>query len=60
MAQLDLFRVQPPPWNIGRLVGAKPPLKPKHIWAAPAARNTRSKSPAQPRRRKAAMAAEGA
>lgn len=20
------------PWNIGRIVGAKPPLKPKHIW----------------------------
>ncbi|GJD97708.1 tyrosine-type recombinase/integrase [Methylobacterium iners] len=21
------------PWNLGRLVGPKPPLKPKHIWA---------------------------
>ena len=21
------------PWNAARLVGAKPPLKPKHIWA---------------------------
>jgi integrase len=21
------------PWNIGRIVGAKPPLKPKHIWS---------------------------
>ncbi|WP_454918746.1 tyrosine-type recombinase/integrase [Xanthobacter sediminis] len=21
------------PWNAGRIVGAKPPLKPKHIWA---------------------------
>ena len=20
-------------WNLGRLIGAKPPLKPKHIWA---------------------------
>ena len=20
------------PWNVGRIVGAKPPLKPKHIW----------------------------
>jgi hypothetical protein len=20
------------PWNAGRIVGAKPPLKPKHIW----------------------------
>ena len=33
MAQLDLFRVPPPPWNIGRIVGATPPFKPKHIWA---------------------------
>ena len=21
------------PWNQGRLIGPKPPLKPKHIWA---------------------------
>jgi integrase len=21
------------PWNAGRVIGAKPPLKPKHIWA---------------------------
>ncbi len=21
------------PWNVGRKVGAKPPLKPKHIWS---------------------------
>ena len=21
------------PWNLGRIVGPKPPLKPKHIWA---------------------------
>ncbi|MFG1342928.1 site-specific integrase [Xanthobacter autotrophicus] len=21
------------PWNAGRIIGAKPPLKPKHIWA---------------------------
>lgn len=21
------------PWNAGRIVGAKPPLKPKHVWA---------------------------
>lgn len=20
------------PWNAGRIIGAKPPLKPKHIW----------------------------
>lgn len=25
--------VQPrQPWNAGRIIGAKPPLKPKHIW----------------------------
>lgn len=33
MAQLDLFRVPPRPWNCGRMIGPKPPLKPKHIWA---------------------------
>ena len=22
-----------PPWNKGRLIGAKPPLKPNHVWA---------------------------
>jgi len=33
MAQLDLFRVPPRPWNTGRMIGPKPPLKPKHIWA---------------------------
>lgn len=33
MAQLDLFRVPPRPWNSGRMIGPKPPLKPKHIWA---------------------------
>lgn len=33
MAQLDLFRVPPSPWNIGQIVGAKPPFKPKHVWA---------------------------
>ena len=21
------------PWNIGKLIGAKPPLRPKHVWA---------------------------
>lgn len=25
--------VQGVPWNAGRIIGAKPPLKPKHIWA---------------------------
>lgn len=31
MAQTDLFTLPPRPWNAGRLVGAKAPLKPKHI-----------------------------
>jgi site-specific recombinase XerC len=33
MAQLDLFRFPRRPWNTGRMIGPKPPLKPKHIWA---------------------------
>jgi integrase len=33
MPQLDFFRGQPRPWNTGRMIGPKPPLKPKHIWA---------------------------
>lgn len=32
MAQIDLFRMPKKPWNSGRIIGAKPPLKPKHIW----------------------------
>jgi integrase len=32
MAQFDLFRQSKRPWNTGRIIGAKPPLKPKHIW----------------------------
>lgn len=24
---------QRPAWNTGRLIGPKPPLKPRHIWA---------------------------
>jgi integrase len=32
MAQLDLFRRPKRPWNSGRIVGAKPPLKPRHVW----------------------------
>ena len=32
MAQFDLFRPSKRSWNRGRIVGAKPPLKPKHIW----------------------------
>ena len=33
MAQRDLFRSTPRPWNSGRIIGAKPPFKPKHVWA---------------------------
>lgn len=33
MSQLDLFRSPRAPWNVGRMIGAKAPLKPKHIWA---------------------------
>ena len=22
-----------PPWNKGQLIGAKPPLRPKHVWS---------------------------
>ncbi len=33
MAQGDLFKFPKKPWNAGRIVGAKAPLKPKHIWA---------------------------
>lgn len=33
MAQPDLFRTPRKPWNAGRLIGPKAPLKPKHIWA---------------------------
>jgi hypothetical protein len=33
MAQLDLLRSALRPWNSGRIIGPKPPLKPKHVWA---------------------------
>jgi integrase len=33
MAQPDLFRSPPKPWNSGRIIGPKPPFKPKHVWA---------------------------
>ncbi len=29
--QIEQTRLKP--WNIGRIIGAKPPLKPKHIWS---------------------------
>lgn len=33
MAQRDLFRSPLRPWNAGRIIGPKPPFKPKHVWA---------------------------
>jgi integrase len=33
MVQPDLFRSPRKPWNAARLIGPKPPLKPRHIWA---------------------------
>ena len=33
MRQPDLFRIPKKPWNAGRIIGRKAPLKPKHIWA---------------------------
>lgn len=33
MSQPDLFRTPRRPWNAGRIIGPKAPLKPKHIWA---------------------------
>ena len=24
---------RPKPWNKGKLIGAKPPLRPKHVWS---------------------------
>jgi hypothetical protein len=32
MAQLDLFLAPKQPWNHRRLIGPKPPFKPKHVW----------------------------
>lgn len=32
MRQPDLFRPLKKPWNAGRIIGPKAPLKPKHIW----------------------------
>jgi integrase len=33
MRQPDLFQLHKKPWNAGRIIGPKAPLKPKHIWA---------------------------
>lgn len=32
MVRLDFLRPAPRPWGSGRIVGARPPLKPKHVW----------------------------
>ena len=32
MAQFDLFLPPKHPWNTGRIIGPKPPFKPRHIW----------------------------
>lgn len=32
MAQFDLFLPPKRPWNTGRIIGPKPPFKPRHIW----------------------------
>jgi len=31
------------PWNKGKLIGAKPPLRPKHVWSI----RSKCKSPAE-------------
>lgn len=33
MAQLDFFKAPQRPWNAHRIVGAKPPLQARHVWA---------------------------
>ena len=33
MRQPDLFKLPQKPWNAGRIIGPKAPLKPKHIWS---------------------------
>jgi integrase len=33
MAQRDFFRSTIRPWNSGRIIGPKPPFKPRHVWA---------------------------
>jgi hypothetical protein len=29
----ELVAVRRPPWNKGKLIGAKPPLRPSHVWS---------------------------
>lgn len=43
MGQPDLFRMPRRPWNAGRMIGAKAPLKPKHIWGAPSSAEVSNK-----------------
>ncbi len=33
MPQLDFIRPPARSWNTGRIIGAKPPFKPRHVWA---------------------------
>ena len=30
---LPAIRAKKPPWNCGRVIGQKRPLRPKHVWA---------------------------
>lgn len=31
--EISAVTVQTGPWNKGKLIGPKPPLQPKHVWA---------------------------
>jgi hypothetical protein len=36
MSENEAFLLRSPthtPWNKGKLIGAKPPLRPKHVWS---------------------------
>jgi hypothetical protein len=33
------------PWNKGKLIGAKPPLRPKHVWAIRTAARKKDDAP---------------
>jgi len=32
-SECDVVSRHPAPWNKGKLLGQKPPLQPKHVWA---------------------------
>ena len=32
-ASITKLPIRRPPWNKGKLVGAKPPLRPSHVWS---------------------------